>query len=213
MHRCPYALSSRCQSEGEAVPSSSRNCRRGLATPLYLSPCLCSFIATPLSQLHCRTSRPTSYRPVSPASPLSKWSQPWGKSTTSAPAQAPRCLPSSTTASSTSIGHLQLSPPLHDLPEHHRGLGYLSDLSNLADERPSDPSPESYLPPSSPLSRAHTGEPPSVQNPKLGSPLHHLTLAPASATSSPATTGIDSCHRCASGGKFPLFWPWVKKAE
>jgi hypothetical protein len=58
-------------------------------------------------------------------------------------------------------------PHLH-LPEHHRALGYLADLSILTDERPSDPSPEPYLPPSSPPPWDHTGKPPSVQNHKLG---------------------------------------------
>jgi hypothetical protein len=60
-------------------------------------------------------------------------------------------------------------PHLH-LSKRHRALGYLADLSILADERPSDPSPEPYLPPRSPPPRAHTGEPPSIQNPKLGPP-------------------------------------------
>jgi hypothetical protein len=53
--------------------------------------------------------------------------------------------------------------------------------------------------------------------PKLGSPPHHLTLAPpptiASATSSLATTEIDGRRRCAGGEKFPLFLPWAEKAK
>jgi hypothetical protein len=62
-------------------------------------------------------------------------------------------------------------PHLH-LLEHHRALGYHVDLSILTDERPSDPSPEPYLPPP----RAHTIEPPSIQNPKLGPPpLWHVS--------------------------------------
>jgi hypothetical protein len=80
-------------------------------TPLCLSPRLCKFIATPLSPLRHRTSRPTSYRLVSPASPPRRCSQPWGKSTTGAPAWAPRRPPSSTTANSSSTGHLRLSLP------------------------------------------------------------------------------------------------------
>jgi hypothetical protein len=152
MHRrlMHLILSSRCRSKGAAVPSSSRNCRRALATPLCLLPRICSFIATPLSPLRRRTSRPTSYHPVSPASPPSRCCQPRGKSTTGALARALCHPPSSTTTNSSSTGHLWLSPPLCHLPEHHRGLGYLSDLSSLADERPSDPSPEPYLLPSSP---------------------------------------------------------------
>jgi hypothetical protein len=81
----PCALSFHCRSEGEAVPSSSHNCCRALATPLCLLPQICSFIATPLSPLRRRTSTPTSYHPVSPASPSSRCYQPQGKSTTGAP--------------------------------------------------------------------------------------------------------------------------------
>jgi hypothetical protein len=102
----PCALSSRLRSEGEAVPSSSRNCRRALTTPLCLLPHLCSFIATPLSPLHRRTSRPTSYCPVSPTSPPSRCSQPWGKSTTGVPARGLGHPPSSATDNSSLTGHL-----------------------------------------------------------------------------------------------------------
>jgi hypothetical protein len=61
-------------------------------------------------------------------------------------------------------------PPTSSSPsQHHHALGYLTDLSFLTDEHPSDLSPELSLRPSSPSPRAHTGEPPSVQKPKLGS--------------------------------------------
>jgi hypothetical protein len=174
----PHASSRDVGPREKSVLSSSRNGRQALATPLCLSPRLCSLIAAPLSSLRHHTSRPTRYRPVSPASPPSRCSQPRGKSTTGTPAWAPRHPPSSTTANSSLTGRLRLIPPLRHLPEHHRDLGYLSDLSSLIDKRSSDPSREPYLPPSSPPPRAHTGEPPSVQNPKLGSPPCHLTLAP-----------------------------------
>jgi hypothetical protein len=75
------------------------------------------------------------------------------------------------------------------LPEHHHALGYLTDLSFLTDECPSDPSPELSLPPSSPPPRAHTGEPPSVQKPKLGS---SSSQACAMAVSSPAPAVVRS---------------------
>jgi hypothetical protein len=107
----PCASSSRCRSEREDVPSSSRNCHPALPTPLCLSTHLCSFIATPLSPLRHHTLRPTSYRPVRPASPPSRCSQPRGESTTSAPARAPHRPPSSTMANSSSTGHLWLCPP------------------------------------------------------------------------------------------------------
>jgi hypothetical protein len=80
-------------------------------TSLCLSSHICSFITTPLSPLRRRTSRPTSYRPVSPTSLPSRCSQPRGKSTTGAAARALRHPPSSTTANSSLTGHLRLSPP------------------------------------------------------------------------------------------------------
>jgi hypothetical protein len=98
-------------------------------------------IATPLSSLCRRTSRPSSYRPVSPTLPLSRCSQPQGKSTTGAPARAPRRPPSSATANSSSTGHLRLSSPVRHLPKHHRTPGYLTDLSIVVDECSSGPSP------------------------------------------------------------------------
>jgi hypothetical protein len=118
------------------VLSSSHNGRRALATPLCLSPRLYSFIAAPLSPLRRRTSRPTSYRPVSPTSPPSRCSQPRGKSTTDAPAWALCHPPSSAMANSSSTGRLRLSSPLCHLPEHHRGLGYLPASSTSAPPTP-----------------------------------------------------------------------------
>jgi hypothetical protein len=110
------------------VLSSSRNGRRALTTPLGLLPHLYSFITAPLSPLCRRTSRPTSYRPMSPAPPPSRCSQPWGKSTTSAPARAPPRPPSSVMANSSWIVRLRLSAPLtwgtsptpHRSPTLHR---------------------------------------------------------------------------------------------
>jgi hypothetical protein len=63
---------------------------------------------------------------------------------------------------------LHLRPRLR-LPVHHHALGYLTGLFFLTDEHHSDPSPELFFPPSSLPPRAHPGELPSVQRPKLGS--------------------------------------------
>jgi hypothetical protein len=63
---------------------------------------------------------------------------------------------------------LHLRPRLR-LPVHHHALGYLTGRFFLTDEHHSDPSPELFFPPSSPPPRAHPGELPSVQRPKLGS--------------------------------------------
>jgi hypothetical protein len=85
---------------------------------------------------------------------------------TISPLPLPYCrLPSSTVRTSPVPALYALPRPRLHLPEHHRALGYIADLSILANERPSDPSPEPHLPPSSPPLRAHTGEPPSVENP------------------------------------------------
>jgi hypothetical protein len=54
-------------------------------------------------------------------------------------------------------------------PEHRRALGYLTGLFFLTDEHHSDPSPEFFFPPRLLPPRAHPGELPSVQRPKLGS--------------------------------------------
>jgi hypothetical protein len=92
-------------------------------------------------------------------------------------------------------------PRLH-LPEHHRALGYLAHLSILTDECPSDPSPEPYLPLSSPLPRAHIGEPPSIQNPKLGPPpLGHVSRQPLLRPRLLAGQILPVSHRCQGGGK------------
>jgi hypothetical protein len=85
-----------------------------------------------------------------------------------APLPCRRLLPSAVRTSRRQPPTPHPRPRLH-LPEHHRALGYLTDLSFLTDEHPSDPSSELSLPPSSPPPRAHTGEPPFVQKPKLGS--------------------------------------------
>jgi hypothetical protein len=62
--------------------------------------------------------------------------------------------------------------------EHHRALGYLTDLSFLANECHTDLSPvhPSTRPPSP--SRAHHGEPPAALLPKSGSPSTGLTRRP-----------------------------------
>jgi hypothetical protein len=101
-------------------------------------------------------------------------------------------------------------PHLH-LPEHHRNLGYLSDLSSLTDEHPSDPSPEPYFPPSSPPPQTHIGEPPSIQNPKLGSPPRHLTLAPLPrqpCRRPPPKSTVTAAMP--AGASFPYFGPGPK---
>jgi hypothetical protein len=82
----PCVISSRCRFKREVILSSSCNSRRAPAhSALPLAIRLCSFIAAPLSPLRRRTSRPTSYGPVSPASPPRRCSQPRGKSTTGVP--------------------------------------------------------------------------------------------------------------------------------
>jgi hypothetical protein len=83
----PPCASSPCAIGPKEKPvlSSSCNGRRALATPLCLLPRLYSFIIAPLSPLCHRTSRPTSYCLMSPASPPSRCSQPRGKSTTGVP--------------------------------------------------------------------------------------------------------------------------------
>jgi hypothetical protein len=99
--------------------------------------------------------------------------------------------------------------PRHHLPEHHRALGYLTDLSFLTDERSSDASLELSLPPSSPPARAHTGEPPSVQKPKLGSSSSQA-CATAVYSLAPAVGRSDfTCEPPASGGGgiFPPLLP------
>jgi hypothetical protein len=99
-----------------------------------------------------------------------------------APLPCCRLLPSAVRTSRRQAPTPHPRPRLH-LPEHHRALGYLTDLSFLTDECPSNPSPELSLPPSSTPPRAHTGEPPSVQMPKLGS---SSSRACATAVSSPS---------------------------
>jgi hypothetical protein len=81
-------------------------------SPLRSASCL----VAPLSPLHRRTSRPTSYRPVSPASSLSRCSQPRGKSSTGAPAHAPCRSTCSATANSPSTDRLWPSQPLSPPP-------------------------------------------------------------------------------------------------
>jgi hypothetical protein len=81
--RAPYPLAVGLKEK--SFPPLPVNAAELSPTPLCLSPCLCSFIATPLSPLRRRTSRTTSYRLVSPASPPSRCSQPRGKSMTGAP--------------------------------------------------------------------------------------------------------------------------------
>jgi hypothetical protein len=80
--------------------------------------------------------------------------------------------------------------------EHHRALEHLINLSFLADERHTDPSPAhpSARPPSPP--RARHGEPPITLHPKSGSPSTGLTLRPFSRR--PTTAG-----RSDSAGKPP----------
>jgi hypothetical protein len=126
-----------------------------------------------------------------------------------------RLLSSAVITSSAPAPTPHLRPHLC-LPEHHRALGYLTDLSFLTNEHPSDHSPELSLRPSSPPPRAHTGEPPSVQKPKLGS---SSSRACATAISSPAPAVGRSDFTgepLASGGGGdppPCFPGWAETAE
>jgi hypothetical protein len=121
--RAPYPLT--VGPKEKPFPSLPATAVELSPTPLYLSPHLCSFIATPLLLLHRHSSRPTSYHPVSPASLPSRCSQPRGKSTTGVPARALHHPPSSATTNSSSTGHLRLSPtpsPPPRAPPHLRVL-------------------------------------------------------------------------------------------
>jgi hypothetical protein len=147
---------------------------------------------------------------VSPTLPPSRCSQPQGKSTTGAPARAPRCPPSSATANSSSTGHLRLSSPVRHLPKHHRTPGYLTDLSIVVDECSSGPSP-ALLPAQRALPRIVSSV--SPQPPQLlqsgffhsGVAPHPLPHWPRASGSPESADAADQRHR----GQLPYLRGWA----
>jgi hypothetical protein len=128
-------------------PTRARECSGGVVTARHLT----------LARSAARHASRAAHAATAPCALISRCCGPKEKHpptstpphASAAPLPCHRLLPSAVRTTRRQPPTPHPRSRLH-LPEHHRALGYLTDLSFLTDERPSDPSLELSLPPSSP---------------------------------------------------------------